>query len=172
MEVGKKIMRRFTTMFATMLALTGVFAWASYAGAAAPLALEAAWWGPESHVKSPNWPEQLLGEVVTYQTLAEKGVIAGDFKPYLDKLIEAREAYRTGKHEKTYESINQFMAMLEARVGGIDDRTADAIWNYCYQVTPDRYHARDRHARAIGQDELKKQEEFLRNMEERAAHSF
>lgn len=172
MEVRMKITPRFTTTFTTALALTGTLACAGYAGTAAAATVEPSWWRPESNVKSPNWPEQLLGEVVTYQALAEKGIITGNFKPYLDKLVEAREAYGTGNHEKAYESINQFMTMLEARVGGIDGRTADAIWNYCYQVTPDRYHARDRHVRALGKEEYKKQEEFLRDMEERAAHSF
>jgi hypothetical protein len=85
MEVRMKIAPRFTTTFTTVLALAGALASAGYAGAAAAATVEASWWGSESNVKSPNWPEQLLGEVVTYQTLAEKGGIAGNFTLYLDK---------------------------------------------------------------------------------------
>ena len=64
------------------------------------------------------------------------------------------------------------MVMLEARVGGIDAHSADALWGFCYPVTSDEFHARDRHIRAKDADEVKKHEEFMRNMEERAGMSF
>jgi hypothetical protein len=127
--------------------------------------------GPET-TKPATWLEQLMSRVVTYQTLAEQGAVAGDFRPYLGQLVKAREAYRSGDHQGTYHRINEYMVMLETRVGEIDPHVAEALWDHCYQVTPDRYHARDRHVRAHGAEELRKYEEFIRQMEERAGMSF
>lgn len=125
-----------------------------------------------SNQKSPAWAEELLGEVVTYQTLAEKNLIPGNFQPYVDQTSKVRELHRAGNRRATYDGVNQLMVMLEARVGGIDAHSADALWDFCYRVTPDEFHARDRHVRAKGADEFEKHEEFMRDMEERAGMSF
>ncbi|GMV49926.1 hypothetical protein FBQ96_03310 [Nitrospirales bacterium NOB] len=125
-----------------------------------------------SNQKSQAWAEELLGQVVTYQTLAEKNLIPGNFEAYVDQMRKVRELYRAGNRRATYDGVNQLMVMLEARVGGIDSHSADALWDFCYRVTPDEYHARDRHIRAKGADEVLKHEEFMRNMEERAAMGF
>lgn len=125
-----------------------------------------------SNQKSSAWAEELLGQVVTYQTLAEKNLIPGNFQPYVDQTSKVRELYRAGNRHATYEGVNQLMVMLEARVGGIDAHSADALWDFCYRVTPDEYHARDRHIRAKGADEVKKHESFMRDMEERASLAF
>ncbi len=122
--------------------------------------------------KSTTWIEDLMGQIVTYQTLAEKNVISGNFQPYLSQILKVREAHNVGDSRATYDGVNQLMAMLEARVGQVDARSADAIWDFCYRVTPDRYHARDQHVRAKGEAEVKKVEESLRDMEDRARHSF
>ncbi|MCC2642450.1 MAG: exported protein of unknown function [Nitrospira sp.] len=125
-----------------------------------------------SNQKSSAWAEELLGQVVTYQTLGEKNLIPGNFQPYVDQTSKVRELYRAGNRSGTYDGVNQLMVMLEARVGGIDAHSADALWDFCYRVTPDEYHARDRHIRAKGADEVKKHEEFMRDMEERASMAF
>jgi hypothetical protein len=65
-----------------------------------------------------------------------------------------------------------FMVMLEARVGGMDGHSADALWGYCYRVTPDEFHARDRHIRTKGAEDVKNYENFIRHMEERASMAF
>ncbi len=122
--------------------------------------------------KSSAWAEELLGQVVTYQTLAEKSLIPGNFEAYVEQMRKVRELYRTGNRRATYDGVNQLMVMLEARVGGIDAHSADALWDFCYRVTPDEYHARDRHIRAKGADEVKKHEDFMRDMEERASMAF
>ncbi len=124
-------------------------------------------YGPET-TKPATWLERLMAEVVTYQALSEKGALAGDFQPYLTKLVEARASYQVGDHERTYQHINDYMVMLEARVGGVDARAAEALWDLCYQVTPDRYHARDRHVRAHGAAALRQYEEFIQTIQERA----
>lgn len=134
--------------------------------------VEPAFWGSNASQKSAAWSEELLGEVVTYQTLAEKNIIPGDFTPYLNQLSTVREYHRAGDRRATYEGVNTFMVMLEARVGGIDEHSADALWDFCYRVTPDEFHARDRHVRAKGAEDVKKFENFMRDMEERASMSF
>ncbi len=122
--------------------------------------------------KSSSWAEELLGQVATYQTLAEKSLIPGNFEAYVEQMRKVRELYRTGNRRATYGGVNQLMVMLEARVGDIDPHSADALWDFCYRVTPDEYHARDRHIRAKGADEVKKHEDFMRDMEERASMAF
>ncbi len=122
--------------------------------------------------KSTAWVEELIGQVVTYQTLAEKQLIPGNYQPYLAQMIKVRNTYRAGDRNATYDGVNQFMAMLEARVGELDGHSADALWDFCYRVTPDEYHARDRHVRSKGEDHVKKTEDSIRDMEERAAHAY
>ncbi len=109
---------------------------------------------------------------MTYQTLAEKRIIPGDFEPYLQHMEKVRDAHRAGDRREAYEGVNVFMVMLEARVGGIDTHSANALWDFCYRVTPDEFRARDRHVRANGADEVKKREEFIRDMEDRASLAF
>ena len=125
-----------------------------------------------SSPKSTAWVEELIGQVVTYQTLAEKRLIPGNYQPYLNHLIKVRNSYRAGDRNATYDGVNQFMTMLEARVGELDGHSADALWEFCYRVTPDEYHARDRHVRAKGEAGVKQAEQFMRDMEERASMSF
>jgi hypothetical protein len=137
-----------------------------------PATIEPIFWGSNTGQKSPAWSEELLGQVVTYQTLADKGVIEGNFDPFLKQMAKVREDHRAGDRRATYEGVNTFMVMLEARVGGIDPHSADALWDFCYRVTPDEFHARDRHIRAKGAEDVKKYEEFIRDMEERAGMSF
>lgn len=137
-----------------------------------PATVEPALWGQSAGQKSAAWSEELLGQVVTYQTLAEKGIIPGDFEPYLKQMGQVRDAHRAGDRGGAYEGVNTFMVMLEARVGGIDAHSANALWDFCYRVTPDEFHARDRHVRAKGANEVKKWEEFIRDMDERASLAF
>lgn len=125
-----------------------------------------------SNQKSSAWAEELLGQVVTYQTMAEKNLIPGSFQAYVDQTSKVRELHRSGNRRATYDGVNTLMVMLEARVGGIDEHSAEALWDFCYRVTPDEFHARDRHIRAKGADSVKEHEEFMRNMEQRAGMSF
>ncbi len=125
-----------------------------------------------SQQKSSAWAEELLGQVVTYQTMAEKNLIPGSFESYVEQTSKIRELHRSGNRRATYDGVNALMVMLEARVGGIDEHSADALWDFCYRVTPDEFHARDRHIRAKGAETVKEHEDFMRNMEERAGMSF
>jgi hypothetical protein len=169
-------MKRQITFLSTCAALAASgflgFTSAHAFSEAKPILAEPVLWGSTTSQKSPAWSEELLGQVVTYQTLAEKGVIPGDFDPFLKQLGKVREDHRAGNRQATYEGVNTFMVMLEARVGGIDAHSADALWDFCYKVTPDEFHARDRHVRAKGAEDVKKYENFIRDMEERASMGF
>jgi hypothetical protein len=169
MKKSRKMTRGMSLVLAGVVGLLGAHAAQAASSAAGATAEPVIWSGNQ---KSTTWVEELIGQVVTYQTLAEKQVIAGNFEPYLQQMIKVRDTYRAGDRSATYDGVNQFMAMLEARVGEVDPHTADALWDFCYRVTPDEYHARDRHVRAKGEAEVKKAEQFLRDMEERAALSF
>lgn len=41
--------------------------------------------------------------------------------------------------------MNHFMDMLEQRENGISEASADWLFDYCYAVTPARYHDVSRH---------------------------
>ena len=119
--------------------------------------------------KTSAWAEQLLGQAVTFNAMHDSGVLQGNFDPYVQTLAKARDAYRQGDRQTTYDTVNQFMVMLETRVGDIDPHAADKLWDECYRWTPDEYHARDRHVRAVGHDKLNKYEEFIRYQDERSS---
>jgi hypothetical protein len=165
----QRSIRRFLFTCA-ITALLPTFVEAHAASPDRTLNAEPVLWG--SNQKSATWAEELLGQVVTYQTLSDKGVIPGNYQPYLEQMAKVRELHRTGNRRATYDGVNEFMVMLEARVGGIDGHSADAIWDFCYRVTPDEFHARDRHVKAKGGDEIKRWEEMMRDMEERAGMAF
>ena len=50
-----------------------------------------------------------------------------------------------GESEAVYRAMNRFMEMLQAREEGISDEAADRLFDYCYLVTPARYHDVSRH---------------------------
>jgi len=92
-----------------------------------------------------GWIDKLAGFV-----LVTKGIeTEGNFDPYLDQLTVVRNVFRMewkgGELYDTYAEMNHFMDMLEARVGGIRVAAAEAIWNWCYQVTPIALHDAERH---------------------------
>jgi hypothetical protein len=102
--------------------------------------------GATGRLSNPEgWIDKLPGFV-----LVTKGIeTEGNFDPYLDQLAVVRSVFRTewkrGELYDTYAGMNHFMDMLEARVGGIRVAAADAIWNWCYQVTPIALHDVERH---------------------------
>ena len=163
-------MNRTIALYSTALALVASTLFGITPAQGFSNGLEPVMWN--SNQKSAAWAEELLGQVVTYQTMAEKNLIPGSFQAYVDQTSKVRELHRAGNRRATYDGVNALMVMLEARVGGIDEHSADALWDFCYRVTPDEFHARDRHIRAKGADTVKEHEEFMRNMEERAAMGF
>ncbi len=114
----------------------------------------------------PKWIDQLTLFVMAQKEIAR----AGSFDPYFAQLAQVRRVENIGDHHGTYVAMNRFMDMLEAREGGISSAVAEAIWDFCYRVTPRGYHDVSRHLKA-NPDYLKEWEAF-RRMEERAALAF
>lgn len=98
-----------------------------------------------SVVPRDGWLEELTGFVVAQQGAALVNGESTRFEIYLDQLHVVRRAYENGDQERTYAAMNRFMDMLESRDGGISAKVADAIWDYCYQVTPPALHDVKRH---------------------------
>lgn len=99
------------------------------------------------------WIDQLTGFVLLQKSIARAGASysyepAGTFDPYLGQLVLVRTLFRAGDQHGTYVAMNRLMDMLEAREGGVGDEAADAIWDYCYRVTPAAYHDVSRHLKA------------------------
>ncbi len=95
--------------------------------------------------EADGWVDLLRAAVLHEQTREQP---AGAWAPYLEQLELVRHLIRSGNHPGVYLAMNRFMDMLEAREGGISDEAAEAIWDYCYQVTPANYHDVSRHQRA------------------------
>ncbi len=94
---------------------------------------------------SEEWINQLTGFVVVQRGIAQANGEGGSFDPYADQLTSVRRSFEQGDRKGTYVAMNRLMDMLEARAGGISNRAADAIWDYCYQVTPPALHDVKRH---------------------------
>lgn len=47
--------------------------------------------------------------------------------------------------EAVYGAMNRLMDMLEQRENGIPSEVADRLFDYCYLVTPAKYHDVSRH---------------------------
>lgn len=92
-----------------------------------------------------GWLEQLTGFVLVQQGAALVNGEAAIFDLYLDQLTLVRRAYWSGDRATTYAAMNHFMDMLEAREGALSATVAEAIWEYCYQVTPPALHDVKRH---------------------------
>lgn len=92
-----------------------------------------------------GWIEQLTGFVVVQQGLAQVNGQGGAFVAYFDQLALIKELFGTGDRVGTYVAMNRLMDMLDAREGGISGGAAEAIWDYCYEVTPPALHDVKRH---------------------------
>ena len=83
-------------------------------------------------------------QAVLTEQAKEEG--AGDrFTPYVAQLATVRAHLLNGENEAVYRSMNRFMEMLQAREQGIGAEAADRLFDYCYVVTPARYHDVSRH---------------------------
>lgn len=101
--------------------------------------------GDATKATAEGWIDQLTGFVVVERGLAEIAGEGGTYDPYWGQLHLVRNLYERGDRQGTYVAMNRFMDMLEAREGGISAQAADAIWDYCYQVTPPAFHDVKRH---------------------------
>ncbi len=110
--------------------------------------------GIHDEVQEDAWIHQLRGFVSLQKSMAQWGQshpyepTAETFDPYLAQLDLVSNLFRAGDRQGTYAAMNRLMDVLEAREGGIPDETAEAIWHYCYRVTPAAYHDVSRHLKA------------------------
>ena len=96
-----------------------------------------------------GWIDKLTAFVL-FQKANEK---EGAFDPYLGQVkvmqTALREEWAQGELRRTYVEMNRLMDMLLAREGGIRPEAAQAIWDFCYQVTPVALHNGHRYPRTL-----------------------
>lgn len=94
---------------------------------------------------SEGWVDQLTGFVVLQQGIAKTRGEPGSFDPYVGQIALVRSLYDRGDWKGSYMAMNRLMDMLEGREGDISAKAADAIWDFCYEVTPPALHDVKRH---------------------------
>lgn len=93
-------------------------------------------------LSSGNWIDKLTEYVAMQQTVTKEG----NYQSLFTDLQTAKAARERGDWAGQYEALNRFIDKLDARAGGIPDKTARSIREYTYLVEPAGYHdlARDR----------------------------
>ena len=90
-----------------------------------------------------DWLDAMVEAVLVEQT--KDGTNGTPFVSFLGQLTMVRAHLINGESEAVYRAMNRFMEMLQAREEGISDEAADRLFDYCYLVTPARYHHVSRH---------------------------
>jgi len=90
-----------------------------------------------------DWLDAMVQAVLIEQT--KDGIEVGRFSPYVAQLAMVRTHLLNGEGEAVYQTMNRFMEMLQSREAGISQEAADRLFDYCYVVTPARYHDVSRH---------------------------
>lgn len=91
-----------------------------------------------------GWIDRLTNEVLIAQASMPDAKAAA-FEPYLGQLMVVRTAFERGDEAAVYTGVNRFMDMLETRANGIPAKTANRLFDYCYEVTPAKFHDVSRH---------------------------
>lgn len=113
-----------------LLALTGLMV----------LALGGPAWAPAGE---DDWLDAMLRAVLAEQ--ANEGPFWGTFAPYVAQLEVVRGHLLKVDTAAVYVAMNRLMDMLEDRENGISPEVADRLFDYCYLVTPAKYHDVSRH---------------------------
>ena len=85
---------------------------------------------------------------MTRAVLAEQAKVeawASAYVPYVAQLKVVREHLLKEDTDGVYRAMNRLMEMFERRENGIPADVADRLFDYCYLVTPARYHDVSRH---------------------------
>ena len=102
---------------------------------------------PVTSAGEQDWLDAMVQAVLAEQAKEEK---AGDrLTPYVAQLAAVRAHLLNGESDAVYRTMNHFMDMLQAREAGISAETADRLFDYCYLVTPARYHDLSRHLHRV-----------------------
>jgi len=115
---------------AILLALTGLMV----------VALGGLAWEPAAQ---DDWLGAMMQAVLVEQ--ANEGPFWGTFAPYVAQLKIVRGHLSDGNTVAVYVAMNRLMDMLEQRENGIPPEVADRLFDYCYLVTPAKYHDVSRH---------------------------
>ena len=91
----------------------------------------------------PDWLDAMMEAVLAEQ--ANEGPFWGTFAPYVAHLTTVRAYLIDGDRDAVYRAMTRFMDMLEAREFGVSPEVADRLFDYCYLVTPAKYHDVSRH---------------------------
>ncbi|WP_447974699.1 hypothetical protein [Nitrospira sp. Kam-Ns4a] len=91
-----------------------------------------------------GWIDRLTNEVLIAQASAPDAQAAA-FEPYLGQLMVVRTALGRGDEAAVYRGVNRFMDMLENGESGIPAADARRLFDYCFEVTPAKYHDISRH---------------------------
>lgn len=94
--------------------------------------------------KGEDWIDALTNAVMI-ERRSGGGHPGVRFEPYVEQLQVVRTQFRRGDEAATYAAMNRLMDMLENRENGIPAATADWLFDFCYVVTPARYHDVSRH---------------------------
>ncbi len=99
-----------------------------------------------------DWLDAMMQAVLAEQ--ANEGPFWGMFAPYVAQLTWVRAHLIEGDDEAVYRAMNRFMGMLEAREFDVSPEVADRLFDYCYLVTPARYHDVSRHIEKFRRDQF------------------
>lgn len=94
-------------------------------------------------------PEGWIDKLTTFVVIEKVTEQEGNFDRYLAQIRVMRTVFKKewtqGDLRGTYAAMNGLMDMLQARAGDIRPEAAQAIWDYCYQVTPIALHDAQRY---------------------------
>ena len=90
-----------------------------------------------------DWLVAMMQAVLVEQ--ANEGPLWGTFAPYIAQLEVVRGHLSDGNTVAVYTAMNRLMDMLEQRENEIPSEVADWLFDYCYLVTPAKYHDVSRH---------------------------
>ncbi|MEK6804587.1 MAG: hypothetical protein AABZ34_18290 [Nitrospirota bacterium] len=97
-------------------------------------------WAPAGE---EDWLGAMMQAVLVEQ--AKEGPFWGTFAPYVAQLEVVRGQLLNEDTPAVYAAMNRLMDMLEHRENEIPSEVADRLFDYCYLVTPAKYHDVSRH---------------------------
>lgn len=130
-----------TAWLAVAFLLLGVGAWVLVLLTAAPIAEDV-----QTGAADEDWVDALQNAVYIHRR-GGGGYPGVVYEPYLGQLQVVRAHLRRGDEAATYAAMNRLMDMLERRENDIPAATADWLFDFCYLVTPAKYHDVSRHIR-------------------------
>lgn len=100
--------------------------------------------GPrEAFSAEDDWLSAMTRAVFAEQ--AKEGPGEDVYAPYVAQLKVVREQLLKEDTDGVYGAMNRLMDMFERRENGIPADAADRLFDYCYLVTPAKYHDVSRH---------------------------